>query len=106
MDLWIMSQDEEKLMEVKEVLYQKGTFEDKDANAIVGCPFYDDNAVLGIYESKKRALEVLREIDDIKFYKYMASLDLNIFVNITKQYPEEERLKLFNSMNTYEMPKE
>lgn len=65
MELWIRSQDKEKLMRVKEVLYQYGAFEDNTLNVIIGSPFYDDNAILGEYKTKERALEVLDEIQSI-----------------------------------------
>lgn len=62
--------------------------------------------LLGIYKTKERALEVLDEINDIKIYKYMASLDWNSFVSsIYKKTIKEQKL-LLSMMNTYQMPKE
>ena len=64
-------------------------------------------ANLGVYKTEERALELLDDINNIKFYKYMASLDTKSFLTIIeKKYSSEEQLALFEQMNTYQMPKE
>ena len=55
MDLWIRSQDKEKMLIVKEVFY---VLQD---NSIV-CHLDGIPNILGKYETKERALEVLDEI--------------------------------------------
>lgn len=63
--------------------------------------------MLGTYETKERALEVLDEINEIKYYKYMVQLDWNSFVTSVlnpKLIKEQQQLLLM--MNTYTMPNE
>ena len=63
MELWVRSQDREKLRKIIDFKYQKGTLETYD-DVIVGTTQYDEWEVLGKYKSKERALEVLDEIQN------------------------------------------
>lgn len=56
MDLWILSQDKENLTKISNVQYS--FINDK----FIIATYYDNLKVLGEYNSKKRALEVLNEI--------------------------------------------
>ena len=58
MDLWIRSQDKESLIKVSNVQYSY--LNDKH---FIGT-YYDNLKILGQYETKERALEVLDEIQE------------------------------------------
>lgn len=77
MDLWIRSQDKEKLLKCNDIsmpnnmIYEVGTIKFKGYK-IVG--YFDKNTEyenLGTYKTKERALEVLDEIQDILKPKYI-----------------------------------
>ncbi len=79
MDLWIRSQDKSTLLKINYLYVNENDIHREDE-------------LLGTYKSKERALEVLDEINEIKYYKYMASLDWNSFVSsILKLKSEEEK---------------
>lgn len=74
MNLWIRSQDREKLLKVDGLQYQNCKLEENvsvETNTILG--FYDsfENDILGEYKTKERALEVLNEIQNILKPKYI-----------------------------------
>lgn len=105
MELWIRSQDRNWLNKIDRVW--------ADEEGYVRCNITLSNytdlnfLLLGKYKTKKRALEVLDEINKIKYYKYMAELDWVSFVNsVLKGKPMEEQQLLLSMMNTYNMPKE
>ena len=65
MELWIRSQDKEVLLNIKGIQYQNCKLvenETVEANILIGLYNYYDNEILGEYETKERALEVLDEI--------------------------------------------
>lgn len=65
MELWIRSQDKEVLLNIKGIQYQNYKLvenETVEANILIGLYNYYDNEILGEYETKERALEVLDEI--------------------------------------------
>jgi hypothetical protein len=110
MDLWIRSQDREDLLEVDNIgLAYKGKygFMDKigDINNYCICQFIDDYHVkLGTYKTKKRALEVLDEIQKTIINNEVIRI---IMPNVKDMRGNEELYKenVFNTM-VYEMPKE
>jgi hypothetical protein len=108
MELWIRSQDKMNLVKVRQVgvNYQNN----KQIIANYTPELYENSGefveLLGIYKTKERALEVLDEINDIKLYKYMASLDWNSFVSSIYEKTIKEQKLLLSMMNTYQMPKE
>ena len=112
MDLWIRTQDRKQIISVNSRLFvfdAKDLYLNKHLFAVgIGLDkFAGDVLRLGVYESEERALEVLNDINEIKFYKYMANLDLKSFSTvIAKKYSVEQQIFLFKQMNTYEMPKE
>lgn len=110
MDLWIRSQDKTDLVKANALWIM-------DNQIWMEVPFYENHKKLGLtitghnhklaeYATKERALEVLDEIDEIKWYKYMAEVDWKHFIEVLSRKPEEEQYKIFKLMNTYEMPKE
>lgn len=67
MELWIRSQDKEVLLNIKGIQYQNYKLvenETVEANILIGFYNYYDNEILGEYETKERALEVLNEIQN------------------------------------------
>lgn len=101
MNLWIRSQDRKRLLLINDELYIPNSRTGEDFGI-----FYRET-MLGHYKTEERALEVLDEIDNVKWWKYMAELN---FENFTKtlnlKYSGEEQKAIFQMMNTYEMPLE
>ena len=91
MNLWIRSQDKERLTEVNDLRIYYG--KEEDLWAIEDC---DD---LGYYKTKERALEVLDEIQMVLFPKrYLNELE-DLYTNL-------EIKNKYNNTYVYEMPKE
>lgn len=68
MELWIRSQDKEVLLNIKGIQYQNYKLvenETVEANILIGLYNYYDNEILGEYETKERAIEVLGEIQSL-----------------------------------------
>lgn len=88
MELWIRSQDKEVLLNIKGIQYQNYKLvenETVEANILIGLYNYYDNEILGEYETKERALEVLDEIQ-----KLLKTAELNDDINvIVYQMPEK-----------------
>ncbi len=96
MELWIRSQDKEILLNIKGIQYQNCKLvenETVEANILIGFYNYYDNEILGEYETKERALEVLDEIQD--------ELIGSDFMPIEKN---EEVVLTCGSAKIYEMP--
>ena len=109
MELWIRSQDKEKLLKINGIQYQNCKLienETIEANILIGFHNSYDNEILGEYSTEERALEVLDEIQSIINIKESLQYNgINIedaFVNIDKQTTKEMLYK----MSVYEMPKE
>ena len=92
MDLWIRSQDKEKLLQVNDICVENkrivGYF-DKQTE-------YED---LGIYATRERALEILDEIENFK--------DATTIINLADKKSDLiiELIKKYGSFS-YKMPKE
>ena len=74
MDLWIRSQDKEKLLKISGIQYQNCKLvenETVEANILIGFYSSYENEILGEYKTKERALEVLDEIQNILKPKYI-----------------------------------
>lgn len=98
MELWIRSQDKERLIKVSNVqyTYRKGDlYSDVRGKHYIGT-YYDNLEILGEYTTKERALEVLNEIELALGCKRTVFNNTVVFVNV---------LENVNSM-VYEMPKE
>jgi hypothetical protein len=97
MELWIRSQDKEVLLNIKGIQYQNYKLvenETVEANILIGFYNYYDNEILGEYETKERAIEILDEIQD--------ELIGSDFMPIEKN---EEVVLTCGSAKIYEMPK-
>jgi ABC-type sugar transport system ATPase subunit len=82
MELWVRSQDKEILLNIKGIQYQNCKLvenETVEANILIGFYNYYDNEILGEYETKERALEVLDEIQrlitDLQYLNYAIKND-------------------------------
>ena len=98
MNLWIRSQDKERLIKVSNVqyTYRKGDlYSDVRSKHYIGT-YYDNLEILGEYTTKERALEVLNEIELALGCKRTVFNNTVVFVNV---------LENVNSM-VYEMPEE
>lgn len=97
MDLWIRSQNEEKLIKVNNICLG---YAEKLNMYYLGV-FYDDLQILGKYKTKERALEILDDIQDF----------INVEINIQGVSPEIADLYikgaiLESTQKIYEMPEE
>lgn len=87
MELWIRSQDREKLLKVNGLQYQNCKLEENvcvEANIILGLYGSCDSEIIGEYKTKERALEVLDEIQ-IEISNYVGTM-----AEIVYEMPKEE----------------
>ncbi len=102
MNLWIRSQAG-RLTQIIDIMEPRED-EKNEVYNIFGFSATGSFIQLGTYKTKERALEVLNEI---KYYKYIASLDWESFVkSVLKTKPTEEQRLILAMMNTYQMPQE
>ena len=96
MELWIRSQDKESLVKVDNLYISIGNYICYYVEKGKELPdtYYRPAGVLGRYKSKRRALEVLNEIQEAQLGNY--------------HYECPSNVKVSNNGNTivYEMPKE
>ena len=110
MELWIRSQDKEDLLKVSGV--RINCFNEKEIKAY----FNDDDTIIATYATKKRALEVLDEIQNILMPKTIIKSDAIVneedLQRFKKAFNENEAIILnkatIEHLDTYvyEMPKE
>ena len=102
MDLWIRSQDRQSLTKVSNVQYsykEGSLYTDVNGKHYIGT-YYDNLKILGTYATKKRALEVLDEIQRKieKLYTLEnCSLEKNSCI---------EKSLVMDNFNVYQMPEE
>ena len=94
MELWIRSQDKEVLLNIKGIQYQNYKLvenETVEANILIGLYNYYDNEILGEYETKERALEVLTEIQNMLYAGLKATNNNQLAgtTSIVYQMPEK-----------------
>lgn len=68
MNLWVRSQDKEKLLKINGLQYQNCKLvenETVEANILIGFYSSYENEILGEYKTKERAIEILDEIQNI-----------------------------------------
>lgn len=114
MDLWIRSQDKEKLLKVGGIQYQNCKLvenETVEANILISFHNSYDNEILGEYATKERALEVLDEIQNIlrPKIKYTQNIKEDLKPEYTyKHFVSESSDIEVIQLNTYvyEMPKD
>lgn len=109
MNLWIRTQNRMRLFNISLdiSILEVHDKNEKIKHYMLGCNDYEMDYQLGIYKTKERALEVMDEINNVKWWKYMASLNFEIFIKtLEEKYNEEEKKEIFKMMNTYEMPLE
>lgn len=112
MNLWIRSQDGERLtkpMDLQILPINNGT-----GYSIISFTEMAGDIVLGFYKTKERALEVLDEIQNILLHKYVIRIDENTqevakFLNIDGAYISTKTngdVRNINNTFIYEMPEE
>ena len=87
MELWIRSQDKEKLLKISGIQYQNCKLvenETVEANILIGFYSSYENEILGEYKTKERALEVL---DEIQAYLMSDSPKSNVY-HMPEKYEE------------------
>ena len=102
MELWVRSQDKERLMKINVLEYK----EYNDNHVINGYGTNEcDNYDLGLYKTKERALEVLDEIEERICLLNTMSLvnDTNSLISFKKAIGEDKTTGL---CYPYQMPKE
>lgn len=111
MNLWIRSQNKEKLCKIENIKYMDTSDDfENDTHSL----WNDNNGILGIYKTKQRALEVLDEITNLIKPKYLIRMDnhgpVNDFLNNeNNSYASAEGVGMVSNINQtlyYEMPKE
>ena len=96
MNLWVRSQDKEKLLKINGIQYQNCKLvenETVEANILIGFYSSYENEILGEYNTKERAIEILDEIQD--------ELISSDFMPIEKN---EKVVLTCGSARIYEMP--
>lgn len=102
MDLCIRSQNKTKLLKVDK-LEVKTTPGGHCIFAYSGNKEY----CIGNYKTFDRMIEILDEIEIIKFYKYLANLDIKSFANVLdNNCSKEKQADILLKMSVYQMPKE
>ena len=102
MELWIRSQDKENLIKVIDIkikemenrTYKYGDIGKSNEFAIVS-----NNIILGYYETKERAFEVLDEIQNILRPRIMMKYNDDFTMSVSDIEPQP-------AIYVYEMPKE
>ena len=111
MNLWIRSQDKERLIKVSNVqyTYRKGDlYSDVRGKHYIGT-YYDNLEILGEYTTKERALEILNEIQNILKPKiiYNQSNPIETMNDAIYQIKQDVDMKIQElSTYVYEMPEE
>ena len=99
MELWIRTQNREKIKKVNGVEFiQSGS---ALYDGIKYSIYETDGEKIGGYETKERALEVLEEIQTIIRNKYVINFDYNVALNGLKK---EDVQHILEQMAVYEMP--
>lgn len=113
MELWIRSQDKEKLVKCNDIAIKSFLYneipEDEWCHSIVG--YFDKEAeyeILGSYKTKERALEVLDEIENTIYINKLFNADINAFQKALENegYTEKEISNALRTISIYQMPKE
>ena len=99
MELWIRSQDKEKLCKIHDLCVRENQNENNETNYVI-----QDVYTMGTYSTKERALEVLDEIQGrrkmLNLIPYLENLSVPLW-NRVNEFLHNEK-----DIFTYEMPKE
>ena len=100
MEVWIRSQDKEKLCKVHDLCIRENQNENNETNYVI-----QDVYTMGTYKTKERALEVLDEIEERICLLNTISLvhDYNSLISFKNAIGEDKTKGLCFS---YQMPKE
>lgn len=104
MDLWVRSQDKEKLCKIHDLCVRENQNENNETNYVI-----QDIYTMGIYKTKERALEVLDEIQDIlkprMVLTKLGDIVAKTYDGTIYSKPNEYDIKEIPTY-VYEMPKE
>lgn len=111
MDLWIRSQDREKLLKCNDIAIATDSEDGKTIRGYKIVGYFDKNTEyedLGIYKTKERALKVLNEIENTIYINKLFIADISAFQKVLKNegYTEEEISKTLRTISVYQMPEE
>jgi hypothetical protein len=103
MELWIRSQDKLKLVNNCN-LYINNRYNNEFVIKVLN----EENIILGIYETKERALHVLDEIQNAIYINKLFNADINAFQKCLENegYTEKEISNALKTISTYQMPEE
>lgn len=106
MNLWVRSQDKEKLLKINGLQYQNCKLvenETVETNILIGFYSSYENEILGEYKTKERAIEVLDEIEEriMLINTINMAKDTNSLI-ACKNVLAEEKIKGLNY--PYQMP--
>ena len=109
MDLWIRSQDREKLVKCNDIAIKRFLLneipKDECCYSIVG--YFDKETeyeTLGSYKTEKRTIEILDEIQGYIKLKYL--YELKEYDAIKTMLNGVDEIKASNNMIVYEMPED
>ena len=97
MNLWVRSQDKEKLLKINGIQYQNCKLvenETVEANILIGFYSSYENEFLEVYKTKERSLEILDEIQEAELGNFHYKCPSNVKVSnnedtIVYQMPAE-----------------
>ena len=107
MELWIRSQDKERLIKPIDFYIEETINYVNKCNEfnIYALNFANNDIIIGTYKTKERALEILDEIQDIIDFMICHKV-MNYDVEQYMQFDYETLTKIQNKGLIYEMPKE
>lgn len=110
MDLWIRSQDKERLIKPIE-FYIEETIDYVNKSSqfeIYALNVASNDIIVGTYQTKERALEVLNEIENTIYINKLFIADISAFQKALENegYTEEEISKALRTISVYQMPEE
>ena len=112
MELWIRSQDKERLIKVNQLEIRDDTYSNtKSGYSVASINFentYGYNFInLGTYKTKERALEVLDEIQEYLRFSKNAEINNKDFLRYLNEVCGQEKCnEILNNISVYEMPKD
>ena len=103
MELWIRSQDKHNLVKVNN-LSASFNFDYNVNRYDYTIQEHEYGTVLGYYETKERAFEVLEDIQNTLFVKNMYEQDRELLLKSWENFDKEEIEFLRKKITVYEMP--
>lgn len=103
MNLWIRSQNKEKLCKIENIKYMDTSDDfENDTHSL----WNDNNGILGIYKTKQRALEVLDEIQSFLENNYISIDEMPSHSNSPYPGYYPTHISTMYRKKVFKMPKE